>query len=79
MPVRRGYDPALYVAVTRTLYRYFGSVGAVIEVGAVLAAVFWAAGLGRSRASAGSVRAWAIVGAACLVLAHGRSGSSSTR
>ena len=51
MPVRRGYDPALYVTVTHTLYRYFGSVGAVIEVGAVLAAVFWAAGLGRSRTS----------------------------
>ena len=71
MPVRRGYEPALYVTVTHTLYRYFGSVGAVIEVGAVLAAVFWAAGLGRSRASPGSVRGWAIVGAACLVLAHG--------
>jgi len=70
MPVRRGYDPALYVTVTHTLYRYFGSVGAVIEVGAVLAAVFWAAGLGRSRTSPASWRGWAVTGAACLVLAH---------
>lgn len=57
MPVRRAYDPALYVTVTHT-YRYFGSVGAVIEVGAVLAAVFWAAGLGRSRTSPASGRGW---------------------
>jgi len=70
MPVRRAYDPALYVTVTHTLYRYFGSVGAVIEVGAVLAAVFWAAGLGRSRTSPASGRGWAVTGAACLVLAH---------
>ena len=70
MPVRRGYDPALYVTVTHTLYRYFGSVGAVIEVGAVLAAVFWAAVLERSRTSPASGRGWAVMGAACLVLAH---------
>jgi hypothetical protein len=49
MPVRRTYDPALYVTVTHTLYRYFGIVGAMFEVGAVVGAVIWAAGLGRSR------------------------------
>lgn len=27
MPVRRAYDPALYVTVTHTLYRGFGIVG----------------------------------------------------
>jgi hypothetical protein len=70
MPVRRTYDPALYVTVTHTLYRYFGIVGAMIEVGAVVGAVVWAAGLGRSRTSAVSAHRWAMAGAACLVLAH---------
>ena len=70
MPVRRTYDPALYVTVTHTLYRYFGIVGAVIEVGAVGAAVIWAAGPGRSRTSPVAARGWAVAGAACLVLAH---------
>jgi hypothetical protein len=70
MPVRRTYDPALYVTVTHTLYRYFGIVGAMIEVGAVVGAVVWAAGLGRSRTSAVSAHRWVVAGAACLVLAH---------
>jgi hypothetical protein len=70
MPVRRSYDPALYVTVTHTLYRYFGIVGAMIEVGAVVAAVIWAASLGRSHTSPASARRWAVAGAACLVLAH---------
>jgi hypothetical protein len=70
MPVRRTYDPALYVTVTHTLYRYFGIVGAMFEVGAVVAAVIWAAGLGRSRAAPRSARRWAVAGAACLALAH---------
>ena len=38
MPVKMGYDAALYAAVTSTLYRYFGSVGAVVQVAAVAAA-----------------------------------------
>jgi len=70
MPVRRTYDPALYVTVTYTLYRYFGIVGAVIEMGTVVTAVIWAFALGRSRTSPTSARRWAITGAACLVLAH---------
>jgi hypothetical protein len=70
MPVRRTYDPALYVTVTHTLYRYFGIVGAVIEVGAVVAAVVWAIGLARSPTWPTSARRWGMAGAACLVLAH---------
>lgn len=70
MPVRRTYDPALYVTVTHTLYRYFGIVGAMIEVGAVIAAVIWVTRLVRSRSSPASARGWAVAGAACLVLAH---------
>jgi len=68
MPARRAYDPALYVTVTHTLYRYFGIVGGMIEVGAVAAAVIWA--VGRWRTSPASARGWAATGAACLVLAH---------
>lgn len=49
MPVRRTYEPALYVTVTHTLSRYFGIVGAAIEVGAVVGALIWAFGSARSR------------------------------
>jgi hypothetical protein len=78
MPVRRGYDPALYVTVTHTLYRYFGSVGAVIEVGAVLAAVFWAASEGRAhRPHPGAAGRWWGPRAWCWRTRC--SGSSSTR
>jgi hypothetical protein len=38
LPVKMQYDAELYAAVTSTLYRLFGSVGAVIQIGAVLAA-----------------------------------------
>jgi hypothetical protein len=70
LPVRRGYDPALFVAVTHTLYFYFAVVGGAIEVGAVLAAVIYAALLLRSRTAPAAARRWALVGAACPVLAH---------
>lgn len=71
LPVRRTYDPALYVAVTHTLYFYFGVIGGAIEVGAVLAAVVWALLLLRARAVPRAARRWALAGAACAVLAHG--------
>lgn len=58
------------LAIGATLYRYFGIFGAVIEVGAVVLAVIWTAGLARSRTSPVSGRRWAAAGAACLVLAH---------
>jgi hypothetical protein len=35
---KMAYEPALYATVTSTLYRLFGSVGAVIQVGAVIVA-----------------------------------------
>jgi hypothetical protein len=69
MPVRRGYAPALYVMVTHTLYFYFGTVGAMLEVGAVLSAVTLAAWMWRWTRLRSAVR-WTIAGAACLVLAH---------
>src|SRR5262245_5003313 len=38
LPVKMGYEPALYAQVTSTLYRFFGSVGALIQVSAVITA-----------------------------------------
>jgi hypothetical protein len=39
LPPKMQYDAEMYAAVTSTLYRLFGSVGAVIQIGAILAAV----------------------------------------
>ncbi len=39
LPPKMQYDGATYFAVTSTLYRLFGSVGAVIQVGALVAAI----------------------------------------
>ncbi len=39
LPPKMQYDAEMYAAVTSTLYRLFGSVGAVIQTGAMLAAV----------------------------------------
>jgi hypothetical protein len=38
LPPKMQYDAEMYAAVTRTLYLLFGSVGAVVQIGAVLAA-----------------------------------------
>ena len=37
--IKLGYPPDLYAAVTSTLYFYFGTVGAVVQVSAVVSAV----------------------------------------
>jgi hypothetical protein len=39
MPVKLGYTPELYAAVTSTLYAYFGFAGAFFQVGALLSAI----------------------------------------
>jgi hypothetical protein len=39
LPVKMGYDAQLYSAVNTTLYRLFGSVGAVLTLGSILAGV----------------------------------------
>lgn len=80
MPVRRTYAPALYVTVTHTLYRYVGIVVTMIAVGAVVAAVIWAARLAKSRTARISARAagrWRAPRAWCWRTLS--SGSSSTR
>lgn len=38
MPVKMAYAPELYAAVTSSLYALFGSVGAAVQVAAVLSA-----------------------------------------
>jgi hypothetical protein len=39
LPPKMQYDAEMYAAVTSTLYQLFGSVGSVIQIGAVLAAI----------------------------------------
>ena len=39
MPIKLNYAPELYAAVTSTLYAFFGSVGAALQVSAVVSAV----------------------------------------
>lgn len=39
MPAKLAYDGALYATVNRTLYRLYGTAGALVQVGAALAAV----------------------------------------
>src|SRR5918997_5459164 len=39
LPPKMNYDAEMYTAVTSTLYRLFGSVGAVIQSAAILAAL----------------------------------------
>ena len=71
MPVRRAYAPGLYVTVTHTLYFYFGTVGAAIELGALFSALIWIVLLLRSGVAPRSARGWALAGVTSLVLAHG--------
>ncbi len=66
LPPKLEYDAALYLMLHRTLYWGFGTIGAFVDVGAVLAAIGLAVLL-RGRQS--SFR-WAMLGAAALVMAH---------
>jgi hypothetical protein len=40
LPVKLAYDPALYMAVTSTLYRYYGLIGGPIQLLALIATCF---------------------------------------
>ena len=42
LPAKMAYSPVLYAAVTSSLYALFGTVGAAIQIGAVLAAGIFA-------------------------------------
>ena len=62
LPPRMQYDPALYTAVTSTLYRWFGIVGAIVQVGALLAGALLTY-LVRGRPSS----RWTLAGVLCLL------------
>jgi hypothetical protein len=68
MPVRLNFDPELWVRVTvfEGAFRYFGSIGAIFEVGSVLMAIALSF-LVRSRGS--MIFYLTLGGALCLVLA----------
>lgn len=59
------YEGSLYLRLHRTLYWGFGTIGAVVDVGAVIAAVVLAFVM-RGRPGF----RWALLGAAALVVAH---------
>jgi len=71
MPVKLGYTPEQYFAVTSTLYKLFGSAGAVIQIGALIITgvlAFVSRGIPASRLVAAaaillcfSLLAWAIL------------------
>ena len=63
LPPKMQYSAELYMAVTSTLYRLFGTVGAVIQVSAVLMAVVLSF-LVRGR----QAFRWTLYGTLCLVL-----------
>jgi hypothetical protein len=63
LPVRMQYDPALYMQVTSTLYRYYGLVGGPIQVLAFLSAAVLA-WMVRARLSFRST----LVGTLCIAL-----------
>lgn len=66
MPPRLLYDPELYMAVTSTLYSLYGSVGAVIQIFAVTAAVLLTILVRGTPAFVAS-----LIGLGCLVLSIG--------
>jgi hypothetical protein len=61
------YDPQLYMAVTSTLYRYFGLVGGVVQLAAILVAAALTSKL-RGRESFGPSLAGALALVVSLVL-----------
>jgi len=70
MPVRLTYAASLYVAVTHTLYVYFAAIGGAFEVGAIACALTLCLLAWRDPWTTWPVRAWAMGGTACLLLAH---------
>ncbi len=65
MPAKLAYDAALWTRVQHTLYLGYGTVGAVIEVGAVVASIVLAWRTRHER----PVSRYTALGAACLLAA----------
>jgi hypothetical protein len=66
MPAKMTYDGTLWLTLLQTLYGAFGTIGALIEVGAVVTAVVLTFLVRHRRPAFG----WTFVGALCLVAAH---------
>jgi hypothetical protein len=66
MPAKMTYEGALWLTLLHTLYGAFGTIGAFIEVGAVVTAVLLAFLVRQRRSAFG----WTLLGALCLVAAH---------
>ncbi len=66
MPAKMAYDVALWLMLLKTLYWSFGTIGAFIEVGAVLTAVVLSFLVRQHRPAFG----WTLGGAICLIAAH---------
>ncbi|HEU4427224.1 MAG TPA: DUF1772 domain-containing protein [Myxococcota bacterium] len=66
LPAKLGYEGPLWLTISQTLYRAFGTVGASFEVGAVLASALLVM-LVRGR---GHAFVWTLSGALCIAAAH---------
>lgn len=66
LPLRMSYDGAQWVT-TQSLYQLFGTVGALIEVGALLLATVLLLAVWRRRPAF----QWTLFGTVCLFVAHG--------
>ena len=66
LPPRMSYDGAQWVSTIQSLYQLFGTVGAFIEVGALLFATVLLLAVWRRRPAF----QWTLFGAVCLLAAH---------
>ena len=66
LPAKMTYQGALWLKVSQTLHATFGTVGAVFEVGAVVATVVLVMMVWQRRPAF----AWTIVAAVCLIASH---------
>jgi Domain of unknown function (DUF1772) len=65
LPAKIQYDRGLYVTLQNSLYLSFGTIGAVIEVGALLAALVLSFLVRKHR----TAFIWTVIGAVCLAVA----------
>jgi len=66
MPSKMTYTGALWLALLQTLYGAFGTIGGVIEIGAVVTAAVLVFLVRRRRPAFG----WTLLGTLCLLAAH---------
>jgi hypothetical protein len=66
LPGKMTYTGALWLKLLQTLYTYFGKIGGLFEVGAVITSVILAILVRHRRPAFG----WTLLAAACMVTAH---------